>query len=176
MPTKVKTILTVVLLLFVLASLGYLAVGSLLQRTEGPEQGEPLASQAATTPLLESPIEDPPKEAGHLVVAYYFHGTSRCVTCLRIEEYAREAIEVGFPEEIQSGALEWYAIDVEQPQNEHYITDYELTTRSLVLVDMDGGEQTRWKNLGRVWELVADKEAFVNYVREETQAYLEGRQ
>jgi len=166
MHIKVKPILTVVLLLFVFASLAYLAVNSLLQQAETPQQDEPLAP---------SPVEDGPQEAGHLVVAYYFHGTSRCQTCLRIEEYAREAIEAGFPGEIESGTLEWYAVDVEQPQNEHFVADYELTTRSLILVDMGGGVQTRWKDLSRVWELVGDKEAFVTYVRGETQAYLEGR-
>ena len=168
---KVKPILTVVLILFVCASLVYLAGNSLLQRANSPEQDDPVVSQVTATP----PLEESPEEAGHLVVAYYFHGTSRCQTCLRIEAYAQEAIEAGFPEEIESGTLEWYAVDVEQPQNEHFVADYELTTRSLILVDMGGGVQTRWKDLSRVWELVGDKEAFVTYVRGETQAYLEGR-
>ena len=175
MHIKVKPILTVVLLLFVCASLAYLAVNSFFPQAETERQDRSLASPVATTAVAESPGEDGPQEAGHLVVAYYFHGTSRCQTCLRIEEYAREAIEAGFPGEIESGTLEWYAVDVEQPQNEHFVADYELTTRSLILVDMGGGVQTRWKDLSRVWELVGDKEAFVTYVRGETQAYLEGR-
>ncbi len=169
---KVKPILTVVLVLFVCASLAYLAVNSLLQKPISPEQDEPIVSQVTATP----PLEEDPEEAEHTVVAYYFHGASRCQTCLRIEQYSREALEAGFREEIQSGALEWYAVNVEEPPNEHFIADYELTTRSLVLVDMEGGAETRWKNLSRVWELVGDREAFVGYVLQETQAYLEGDQ
>ena len=167
---KVKPILTVVLVLFVCASLVYLAANSLFQKTNSPEQDQPIVSQVTATP----PMEESPEEAEHTVVAYYFHGIKRCQTCLRIEEYALEALEAGFPEEIQSGALEWHAVNVEEPPNGHFITDYELTTRSLVLVDMEGGAETRWKNLSRVWELVGDREAFVGYVLQETQAYLEG--
>jgi hypothetical protein len=167
---KVKPILTVVLILFVCASLVYLAANSLLQKTSAQEQDQPLVSQVTPTP----PLEEDPEEAEHIVVAYYFHGVSRCQTCLRIEQYAREALEAGFAEEMESGALEWHAVNVEEPPNQHFIADYELTTRSLVLVDMEGGAQTRWKNLSRVWELVGDREAFVGYVVQETQAYLEG--
>jgi hypothetical protein len=167
---KVKPILTVVLVLFVCASLAYLAVNSLLQKTNSPEQDEPIVSQVTTTP----PLEESPAEAEHTVVAYYFHGVKRCQTCLRIEQFAHEALEAGFPEEMESGVLEWYAVNVEEPPNQHFIADYELTTRSLVLVDVEGGAQTRWKNLSRVWELVGDRETFVRYVLEETQAYLEG--
>lgn len=167
---KVKPILTVVLVLFVCASLGYLAVNGLLQKTSAQEQERPVVSQV--TPTV--PLEESPAEAEHTVVAYYFHGVSRCQTCLRIEQFAHEALEAGFPEEMESGALEWYAVNVEEPPNQHFITDYELTTRSLVLVDMQGGAETRWKNLSRVWELVGDREAFVGYVVQETQAYLEG--
>jgi len=171
---KMKTGLTVVLVLFVLASLAYLAVSNFLQETEIQAEEEPVAAQVSVAPLLEPPLQDGPPEAEHVVVAYYFHGTSRCSTCLRIEQYAREALEAGFPEELESGTLEWYAVNVEEPQNYHFVEDYDLATRSLVLVETEGGEQTRWKNLQRVWELVADREAFMAYVQQETGSYLGG--
>ena len=37
---------------------------------------------------------------------------------------------------------------------------------------MRDGEQARWKNLARVWELVRDKEAFGQYVQDEVREYL----
>jgi hypothetical protein len=171
---KMKSRFTVVLVLFVLASLAYLAVGNFLQKSEIQAGQGPVATQVSVASLLGSPRQGGPPEAEHVVVAYYFHGTYRCSTCLRIEQYSREALEAGFPEGIESGRLEWYAVNVEEPQNEHFVEDYELTTRSLVLVEMEGGEQTRWKNLQRVWELVADREAFMAYVQQETRSYLGG--
>jgi len=167
-----KSIVTVVLLLFVAASVAYLVLSDSPVRVENPEE-----NSEATDPVLVAPSPEPPdevEEAQHRVIAYYFHGTSRCQTCRTIEQYAREAIEDGFSEELQSEMLEWHAVNVEEPQNNHFISDYELFTRSLVLVDMEDGHQTRWKNLERVWELVGDREAFISYVQEETRAYLGG--
>jgi hypothetical protein len=40
------------------------------------------------------------------VIAYYFHRTMRCPTCLSIEKQAREAIEIAYSEELRSGKLE----------------------------------------------------------------------
>ena len=171
---KMKSGFTVVLILFVLASLAYLALSNSLRKTEIQAGQEPAATQLSVAPLLEPPLQGVTPAAEHVVVAYYFHGTSRCSTCLRIEQYAREALEAGFPEEIESGTLDWYAVNVEEPQNEHFVEDYELTMRSLVLVQMEGGERTRWKNLERVWGLVADREAFMAYVQQETRSYLGG--
>jgi len=171
---KMKSGFTVVLVMFVLASLAYLVVSNSLQETEIQAAQEPVATQVSVAPLLDPALQDGTPEAEHVVAAYYFHGTYRCSTCLRIEQYAREALEAGFPEELESGTLEWYAVNVEEPQNYHFVEDYDLATRSLVLVETEGGEQTRWKNLQRVWELVADREAFMAYVQQETGSYLGG--
>jgi len=45
--------------------------------------------------------------------------------------------------------------------------------RSVILADMAGENQTKWKNLDRIWDLVGDKGAFISYVQEETRAYME---
>ncbi|MBL7064317.1 MAG: hypothetical protein ISS49_08975 [Anaerolineae bacterium] len=166
-----KNILATILILFVVVSVTYLIVDGSRQPTDNPAKSDQAVTQAVT-PSPEHASDDEAAEAQHTVIAYYFHGTSRCQTCRTIEQYAHEAIEDGFPEELQSGMLEWRAVNVEEPQNEHFIGDYELLTRSLVLVDMEGGNQTMWKNLERIWELVGDREAFVSYVQEETKAYL----
>jgi hypothetical protein len=108
------------------------------------------------------------------VVAYYFHGNFRCQTCRKIEAISREAVESGFPEELKTGRLEWHVINVEEPENEHFVKDYQLFSKSLVLVAREGSKQTRWKNLQKVWTLVGDKEEFIQYVRDEIRAYQGG--
>ena len=47
-------------------------------------------------------------------------------------------------------------------------------TKSVVIVDIRDGKQKQWKNLAKVWELLYDKDAFVNYVRDEINSYLGG--
>ncbi len=108
------------------------------------------------------------------VVAYYFHVTVRCVTCRTIEQYSREAIEKGFGDELRKGAIEWRPVNVQLPENRHYIQDYRLFTRSLVLVKMKDGKQVEWRNLEKVWELVGRRADFLKYVQANVKVYLGG--
>jgi hypothetical protein len=108
----------------------------------------------------------------HKVVAYYFHTNTRCSTCIKIEQYSHEAIEQGFPEELKNGMLEMRVVNYEQPENKHFMQDYKLVSKSLVLVNMVNGKQTGWVNLKLVWQLTGRKDAFLNYVRREVRNYL----
>jgi hypothetical protein len=116
------------------------------------------------------------KESGKSeVIAYYFHGNQRCRTCRTIEAYGKEAIRTGFAKEMKDGRLKWKVVNIDEPENEHYVQDFQLVTRSLVLQEKAKGIQERWKNLPRIWELVRNKEACEEYVQEEPRAFLEGR-
>ncbi|PWB71781.1 MAG: hypothetical protein C3F15_12325 [Holophagae bacterium] len=113
------------------------------------------------------------KDPGNGVVAYYFHGDFRCRTCLAIERQAHETITADFADELASGRLTWRALNVEQPGNEHFVEDFKLVTRSLVLVSYQDGKVQRFQNLDKVWQLVRDEELFSQYVRESTRAFLD---
>ncbi len=108
----------------------------------------------------------------HKVIAYYFHTNTRCSTCVKIEQYSHEAIEQGFPNELKNGTLEMRVVNYEQPENRHFIQEYKLVSKSLVLVNMVNGKQTKWTNLKLVWQLTGRKDAFLNYVRKEVRGYL----
>ncbi len=136
-----------------------------------------ILSLAATVPLSTHTTLAAPQAAGsqpvpHKVVAYYFHTNTRCSTCRKIEAYSREAIENGFPDELRDGRLEWRVINYELPDNRHFLQEYKLVTKSLILANVVNGKQTRWTNLKLVWQLTGKKEAFLNYVRGEVQSYL----
>lgn len=40
---------------------------------------------------------------GMKVTAYYFHGSTRCTTCRKIEAFSREAVQTGFSEALKTG-------------------------------------------------------------------------
>ena len=151
-----KRIVTGALLLFVAASLGFVA----FRKADATGTGAASPSVAANA-------------VPRRLVAYYFHGTKRCNTCRAIESLSKEAIETGFPEALMSGVLEWRAVNTDEPADEHYSEDYGLTGSSLVLADLRGGRQARFKVLGKSWDLVADRPAFLEYVQGETRAWLE---
>lgn len=112
------------------------------------------------------------QSSSHKVVAYYFHTNTRCDTCEKIEAYSKEAILEGFKAEVQNGTLELRVVNYEEPANRHYIKDYRLVSKSLILVNIVDGKQKEWTNLKLVWQLVKSKEAFLNYVRGEVKGYL----
>jgi hypothetical protein len=113
-----------------------------------------------------------PPSGQHKVIAYYFHTNTRCSTCIKIEQYSHEAIEQGFTDEIKNGTLEMLVVNYENPENRHFMQDYKLVSKSLVLVNLVDGKQTKWTNLKLVWQLTGHKDAFLNYVRKEVRGYL----
>ncbi len=107
------------------------------------------------------------------VVAYYFHGTYRCVTCRTIERYAKETVEAHFADSLQGRKLEFRAVNVDEAQNRHFVRDYKLETRSLVIALFKDGQQQKWKTLGEVWLLVQDRGRFDDYVAKEVGGFLQ---
>ena len=143
-----KTFLSCLLILGLTAAIAYPTLSALAQQLPAPQPG------------------------AHKVIAYYFHTNTRCSTCIKIEQYSKEAIEKGFPEELKNGTLEMRIVNYENPENRHFMQDYKLVSKSLILVNMVNGKQAEWTNLKVVWQLTGRKDAFLNYVRREVRNYL----
>lgn len=117
--------------------------------------------------------ESPPSQSDQTkVIAYYFHVTARCTTCRTIESYSREVIEQKFGGDIARGHLQFKVVNVQSPENRHFVKDYQLFTKSLVLVRFENGRQAEYKVLNDTWELVGDKQAMQGYVEREVRDYL----
>jgi hypothetical protein len=145
----------------VLAGIGYSAASAATERKATREEA-----------AKESPTVVTPSVRPHRVIAYYFHTTYRCASCRAIEAYSHEAIETAFADQIKDGRILWKVVNIEVKGNEHFVKDYGLYTKSLVLVNEVRGQAAEWKNLEKVWQLLQDKPKFLRYVQEETRAYL----
>lgn len=152
----VRRITTVGLLVFVAASVVTLVVQEVAAPTEEPAP--------ATS---EGPAAGPER-----VVFFYFHGDVRCSTCRKFEAYSREALAEGFEKEIADGSLEWRMVNTDQPRNAHFVEEYHLITRAIVLARIRDGKRVTWKRLDDIWKLVDDREAFLSYIRDETRGFL----
>ena len=124
---------------------------------EAPQ--EPRASTAVAAAPAASPG----------VLVYYFHATTRCATCRTIEAYAKETVTTRFAADIEGRRLAWQAVNVDEPANRHFVRDFQLYTRSVVVGDAK--DPRRYKVLDRVWQLVRDKAAFQRYVEQEIRAF-----
>ena len=87
--------------------------------------------------------------------------------------YKRQ-IETGFPEALKDGRLEFLPVNLEEDGNEHFIDDFQLAARTVVLERVVGGERRDYVNLTRVWELVGDREAYIKYVQDELERFMNG--
>lgn len=106
------------------------------------------------------------------VIVYYFHGNARCASCLKIEQYTKEALEKFFYNDITSGKIDFQVVNVEENGDEHYTQDYKLYTKSVVLSRTENGKEIAYKNLEKVWQYLRNKEKFYEYIRLETEAIL----
>lgn len=150
----IKPIITTALLAFVAATLATFAVKEWRR-----------SAHSASRPAAEA--------GGEKLVVYCFHRTVRCTTCLRAEAYTNEALEAGFAEQLADGRIEFQAVDVEQPENRHFVKEYDAIGAAVVLVQLHDGQTLRWENLVDAIRLLDEKELFVSRVQDRVRAFLD---
>jgi hypothetical protein len=132
------------------------------------------AQSVSTHPVPTDPPPSAahPTTAGPRFIAYYFHRTLRCATCLAIEKQSKETVEGDFRGALNDGRLAWQAVNIESPGKGHFEQDFQLQAQALILVEMKDGKVARWKNLPKVWELVENPPEFQEYVRSELSVFI----
>jgi len=107
------------------------------------------------------------------IIAYYFHGNYRCASCTKLEKYSRDAITMYFDKEIKQGFLSFKTVNTDLSENKHFLQDYQLYTKSLVLIAVKNNKTLKWKNLDKTWQHLNNKDDFYKYVQTETKKFLE---
>lgn len=107
-------------------------------------------------------------------IVYYFHGNQRCKTCKKIESLTKNILEEDFTAQLKDGSMVLRVVNVDLSENEHFVTDYELAIRSVVISKIEGGKETKWRRLDKVWQLVHDEPAFTDYLHKEITALDQG--
>ncbi|HOX23154.1 MAG TPA: nitrophenyl compound nitroreductase subunit ArsF family protein [Elusimicrobiales bacterium] len=117
---------------------------------------------------------EPEKKTGAKLTVYYFHGYARCPSCRKIEQYTREAAE-SFVSGAYAGRVVFSALNVEEGGNEHFIKDYQLVSKAVILQREKDGKPGAWENLDRIWLELGDKDKFIAYVKEHIVKQLEAK-
>lgn len=134
---------------------------------------EPKAEPAKDTKGTAAEVQQ--KQEAAKVVVYYFHGNVRCPSCIKLEEYSGEAINNGFQKELSDGTVEFKSINVDEEANKHFIQEYQLVSRSVVVSKIEKGKEVKWKNLDMIWQLVSNHDKYVEYIKNETKNIIEGK-
>ena len=109
---------------------------------------------------------------GDKIYARYMYGTKRCATCKKLEAFAKEAIETGFVAQLKDSILVWQPINYDEKENKHYIDDYKLYTKALILSRVRDGKEIDWVNLENIWKLVNNKDKYIEYVQVATRKFM----
>ncbi len=128
------------------------------------------------SPLPAAPAEDvsgrESTSAATRLIVYSFHGRFRCVSCLRMEEYTRAALDENFSDELNSGRIVLRVVNRDEPENRHFSDDYKLTSSAVVLSLTAGGKEIRYKDLEKLRDLVNDRQAFTRHLFTEMESFL----
>ncbi len=106
------------------------------------------------------------------IVVYYFHGEFRCHTCMEIERLTKKSISVGFIKEMAGSKIALKIINIDKPENKHFVTDYKLETKSVIVSEFNGSKLVRWKNLPKIWDYTNNENLFIKYIQDGVKGYL----
>lgn len=101
--------------------------------------------------------------AADTVNVYYFYSKPRCVTCSKIENFTKSAVE-----SMNDKTVIFRSIDMQKPENEKLVKKYKLFTKSVVISKNKNGKES-WKNLDKVWMKTGKEQEFKKYVINEIQ-------
>jgi hypothetical protein len=144
-----KNLLTYGLLALALVGAGF----AVKQRLAGPAS------------LVESGQGSVAALPGEGVVVTYFTTDVRCPSCHKIEDLTRGTVESGFADKLASGELVFRTVNTDMPENRHFVDDYNLVSKTVIVSQRKDGREIGWKNLQDVWMKLSSPGDFEACVR-----------
>jgi ABC-type glycerol-3-phosphate transport system substrate-binding protein len=140
------------LLLLVVA--GFVAAGMKSRPSGEPTMdATPASTVTATVTSAKAPV-----------TVTYFTTDARCVSCRKIEDYTKLAVDRTLEDQTMADAIHFQTINVDFPENQHFIADYDIAFKTVVISYLDADGKQQWQKMDRVWELLSDPIAFQGYL------------
>lgn len=143
----------------------------LVSCTKSPAKGNGASVQKSTPRSVTAAVTQAATVPDKVVV-YYFHGTRRCPTCRRIQETIEQTVQERFAAKTASAALEFQEINYEEPENKHFIKDFNLSFSTMIVTANKGQTMLKWDNFNKVWDYAHDKPALTEYTEKSIREYL----
>jgi len=155
---KARKAITIVLLCFVLISIGFALGKEVTLRRMRAGQAGPSPSTAPA--------------GGSEVVVYYMYPTVRCITCNRIEAAAHKVVHEDFADALRAGRLKWQVVNIHE--DEALAERYDVAASTVVVARRRGGRDEGFERLDKVWPLADKPEQLSAYIRQAVGVALEG--
>lgn len=174
-----------ILMAFVAVSIGAAIYKALPCRSGGMAPAE-CATTAAAAPAPQEKAAVKPAAAAVIArasqtagaktaVVYYFYTNARCSSCKTLEAYTREAVASRLAAGYKDWKVEFRGVNIEEEANQRFVQDYQLESKAVVVQKFVGERALNWSRLDKVWLLLGDKAAFVDYVADETHKVLDSK-
>lgn len=75
--------------------------------------------------------------AGNDVEVYYFHMTTRCVTCKTIEAEARKNVEILYADQVKNGKISFTSLNIEESPGKDIGAQLGINSQALLIVKGD---------------------------------------
>jgi hypothetical protein len=92
------------------------------------------------------------------VNVYYFHFTRRCTTCMAVEENAKKAVELLYPEKVKTGEYTFTAINLDEAAGKNLADKLKVGGQTLLVVRGDKKIDITDKGFLNAHDLVKMKE------------------
>ena len=88
------------------------------------------------------------------VVVTYFTTDVRCTSCRAIEAQTKEVVEKQFADALAAGSLVFQTRNIDREENKHFIDEYQLSFKTVVISSMEQGKEVQFVKMDKVWELL----------------------
>lgn len=140
-------------------ALVYISVSSNKKTDSGVQESDSKTAEVQKTKPAEK------------IQVFLFHATQRCITCVNIGKYAKETLEQKFPEELNSGKIEFREINIDLPENKELATKFKATSSAFFINPIIEGKDNI-KEDTQVWRLTSNEQSFVSYLSDKLNAML----
>ncbi len=147
---KSRKILTRLLLVFVLVSIGF-ALGRHSSKNSDFHAANSVSS-------------------GGYVAVYYMHSTFRCDTCNTIEKMTRELLDQAYAGELTDDRIKWREVDFQE--DELLAEKFGVVASCVVVALVEEGEIVDFKRLDEVWTLMQKPDRFNQYISDPINLFL----
>jgi hypothetical protein len=106
------------------------------------------------------------------VIVYYFHRKFRCQSCEVLELTLQSTMQITYADHFGAGKLAMCIINVDDPENRHFLEQFEIFSNSIVIVEKKGGVISRYKNLESIWDISQDRDAITQLLQTEVAGFL----
>lgn len=102
----------------------------------------------------------------------YFMTNYRCHSCHYIENMTVETLLTQFSKAMQDSTIIFRTINIDLPENNHYVDDYKLEFKSIIIEKIEADSVISWNKLDTLWNCIDKDIEFSGVIERSVNDYL----